>query len=651
MPDERSTDPAAVTASGRRILLADDNADMREYIKRLLSPVWEVETVADGRAALESLRDKRPALLITDVMMPRLDGFGLLEAVRKDPQLRDVPVLMLSARAGEESRLEGLEAGADEYLAKPFTARELVTRVEAQLLRARMRAVEESHARRLASVFEQAPAAIALLRGPDHVFEQANALYLELVQRRSVVGQPVREALPEVVHQGIIALLDQVYRTGRAYRARAQPAVINRGPGGAPEQCAFDFVYQPLLDEHGAVEGIAVVVHDVTELAAARKQAEVANHAKDEFLAMLGHELRNPLMPIMTALELIKQRGQDAAHREHRIIERQVEHLVTLVDDLLDVSRITRGKLQLHKSRTELHEILSKAIETASPLLEKRRHTLVVDVPRSGLPVDGDARRLAQVFANLLNNAAKYTEPAGTIRIVGAIEGDLAVVRVRDNGIGIASDMLPRVFDLFMQERQALDRAQGGLGLGLAIVRSLVELHGGTVWAASDGVGRGAELTVALPLAATASRPERPAASPAISSVAPACARVLIVDDNEDIALMISDLLTLWGYETRFAHDGLSALALGESFEPHVAVLDIGLPVMDGYELARRCSEHPGLTRTRLIAVTGYGQEQDRQRAKAAGFAAHLVKPVDPERLRKVLEELSEPVRRAAAGS
>jgi signal transduction histidine kinase/CheY-like chemotaxis protein len=524
---------------------------------------------------------------------------------------------------------------------KPFTARELITRVEAQLLRARVRVVEESHARRLASVFEQAPAAIALLRGPDHVFEQANAFYLELVQRRSVVGLPVRQALPEVVHQGIIELLDQVYRTGVAYRARALPVVINRGADGAPQQCAFDFVYQPLLDARGMVEGIAVVVHDVTELATARKQAEVANVAKDEFFAMLGHELRNPLMPIMTALELIKQRGDGVAHREHQIIERQVQHLVTLVDDLLDVSRITRGKLQLHKARIELHEVLSKAIETASPLLEKQGHALTVDMPRSGLPVDADPGRLAQVFANLLNNAAKYTEPRGKITITGSIEGEHAVVRVRDNGIGIAPEMLPRVFDLFMQERQALDRAQGGLGLGLAIVRSLVELHGGVVSAESSGPGQGAQLTVTLPVAVNASAGAQAVEPSAVSSVAPASARVLIVDDNEDIALMISDLLTLWGYETRFAHDALSALAIGESFEPHAAVLDIGLPVMDGYELARRCREHPGLSRTRLIAVTGYGQEQDRKLAQAAGFAAHLVKPVDPDRLRKVIEELS----------
>jgi signal transduction histidine kinase len=648
-PSRTTHDSVSGSSVAKRIVLADDNSDMREYIRRLLAPFWEIEAVQDGRTALESIRRKRPALLITDVMMPELDGFGLLQAVRSDPQLSGLPVLMLSARAGEESRLEGIERGADDYLAKPFTARELIARIEAQLLRTRVRAVEEAHARRLASVFAQAPTAIALLRGPDHVFELANPLYLELINHRKVVGLALGQALPELVEQGIVALLDQVYRTGEAVRTRSLPVELNRVAGGAAEQCIFDFVYQPMLNDDGQVEGIAVVANEVTELAIARKLAEVASVAKDEFFAMLGHELRNPLMPIMTALELIKQRGDTSAHREHRIIERQVSHLVTLVDDLLDVSRITRGKLQLNKTRLELHEVIAKAIETASPLLEKQRHTLHVAVPASGLAVDADPGRLAQVFANLINNAAKYTEPGGRVSIAGQREGDEAVIRVRDTGIGIAPEMLSKVFDLFAQERQALDRAQGGLGLGLAIVQSLVRLHGGTVAATSDGPGQGAELTVRLALApseqASAQRPSAvvPAALPSKGSK-----RVLVVDDNEDIALMISELLSAWGYEARYAHDAISALALAESFQPDAAVLDIGLPVIDGYELAKRFVQHPKLRHIRLVAVTGYGQEEDRRRARTAGFVEHLVKPVDLERLRRAIDASAEPARQAA---
>jgi len=647
-PSRNTHDFISGSGVAKRIVLADDNSDMREYIRRLLSPFWEVEAVQDGRSALESIRRKRPALLITDVMMPELDGFGLLQAVRNDPQLSGLPVLMLSARAGEESRLEGIERGADDYLAKPFTARELIARVEAQLLRARVRAVEDAHARRLAVVFAQAPVAIAILRGPDHVFELANPFYLELINHRPVVGLPLRQALPEVVEQGIVALLDQVYSSGEAFRARALAVELNRGEGGAPELCIFDFVYQPMLNDDGQVEGIAVVANEVTELATARKLAEVASVAKDEFFAMLGHELRNPLMPIMTALELIKQRGDTSAHREHRIIERQVSHLVTLVDDLLDVSRITGGKLQLNKSRLELHEVIGKAIETASPLLERQRHTLHVSVPATGLTVDADPGRLAQVFANLINNAAKYTEPGGRVSIVGEREGDEAVIRVRDTGIGIAPEMLPKIFDLFVQERQALDRAQGGLGLGLAIVQSLVRLHGGTVTAKSDGPGQGAELTVRLSLASSERASERPSAVVPAAVPSNGSKRVLVVDDNEDIALMISELLSAWGYEARYAHDAITALALAETFEPDAAVLDIGLPVIDGYELAKRFAQHPKLRHTRLVAVTGYGQEEDRKRAHTAGFVEHLVKPVDLDRLRRAIDARSEPSRQAA---
>jgi signal transduction histidine kinase/DNA-binding response OmpR family regulator len=637
---EPSAELATPAPTGRRVLLADDNADMRDYIRRMLAPLWEIETVSNGREALEAIRRKRPALLIADVMMPELDGFGLLSTIRSDAQLRDLPVVMLSARAGEEARLEGLEAGADEYLVKPFTSRELIAHVEAQLMRARVREVERALERRLTSVFEHAPVAVAILRGPDHVYELANPSYMALIGHRPVVGQALRDALPELVDQGIEALLDGVFRTGEPFQSHSLSVTLNRGVNGEPEQCVFDFVYHPMRDHEGAVEGIAVVAYDVTELAVARKQAEVASLAKDEFLAMLGHELRNPLAPIMTALQLIKERRDGTADREHRIIERQVNHLVALLDDLLDVSRITQGKLQLHKQSIELHEIVAKAIETASPLLEKQRHALQLDVPREGLAVHADPARMAQVFGNLLINAAKYTPEGGVIAISGTADNGDAIIRVTDNGIGIAPDMLPRVFEMFVQERQALARTQGGLGLGLAIVNSLVKLHDGAVSAHSEGPSKGTEITVRLPL----TRLERSSAPAPAAHVRRAAAikrdkRVLIVDDNEDVALMVSELLHTWGYDTRFAHDAMSAIALAERFEPHVAVLDIGLPVIDGYELAKRFAQHPKLARTRLVAVTGYGQEQDRKLAHAAGFAAHLVKPVDPERLREVIEQ------------
>ncbi len=359
--------------------------------------------------------------------------------------------------------------------------------------------------------------------------------------------------------------------------------------------------------------------------------AEAASRAKDEFMAMLGHELRNPLAPILTALQLLRLRGDVGSEHERVVIERQVRHLTRLVDDLLDVSRIASGKVELKLVPVETAEIVARASEMASPLLEERAHTLTVDVPRSGLPMIVDPARLSQVIANLLTNAARYTPPGGAISVTGALDGEDIHVAVRDSGIGIAAEVLPTVFDLFVQGRQASDRAEGGLGLGLAIVRNLVERHGGRVRAESDGLGRGSTFGVWVPCAPMrADQAPLPAQPAGTAAVAPSRrSRVLIVDDNEDAADMLASVLSMRGHETRVAHDGVEALRMCEDFTPHAAFLDLGLPVMDGYELAGRLRDQPGLAEIRLIAVTGYGQESDRRRTAAAGFHHHLVKPVD----------------------
>jgi signal transduction histidine kinase len=363
-----------------RVLVADDNADMRDYLVRLLEQEgFTVEAVADGAQALAAATTRRHDLVLADVMMPNLDGLGLLHRLRADPRTRTLRVILLSARAGEESRIEGLRAGADDYLVKPFSAKELVARVVTHLERSRLH--RAAH-------------------------EQMNEL---------------------------------------------------------------------------------------------RAAAEVANRAKDEFLAMLGHELRNPLAPISTVLHLMRQRGGVALEREQAVLERQVGQMVRLVDDLLDVSRIIQGKIELDRAHIEVSEIVARALETASPLLEQREHRLTVSVAHAGLRVDGDLGRLAQVVSNLLTNAAKYTERGGRITVAAERSDAEIVIRVTDDGIGIARELLPRVFEMFVQERQALDRSQGGLGLGLAIVRSLVVLHGGSITAHSEGEGQGSEITVRLP--------------------------------------------------------------------------------------------------------------------------------------------------------
>ena len=655
-------DPAAAAA---HVLVVDDNADMRDYLVRLLSRHWSVAWAQDGLDALDAVRRRRPDVVLTDVMMPRLDGFGLLNALRADASTADVPVIMLSARAGEEARVEGVQAGADEYLVKPFSARELIARVSAQLRlaeAARERAdllAREQHAReaaeyqrrQLRAVFDQAPTLIAVFRGPDHVIELANHLICQAWGRpqHELLGRRFYDAVPEAGDQAWRTLLDGVYLTGEPYIGRDTEAQFERN--GRRETSYYDFVWAPLRDG-GQVDGVIVVATDVTdqviarrELSGLREAAEAANRAKDEFLAMLGHELRNPLAPILTALQLLKLRGVEAAERERAIIERQVRHLVTLVDDLLDVSRITRGKVDLKRVPVELAEVVAKAIEMASPLLEQQRHDLRVEVPRSGLTLLGDPNRLAQVVANLLNNAAKYTEPGGIVQLSAGLEGDAVALRIRDTGVGIAPEMLPRVFDVFVQEGQTLARSRGGLGLGLAIARSLVTQHGGTIAAESDGPGRGSTFIIRLPHVSAPATLAMPLNAPTVADAAGAAVprRVLVVDDNVDAAELLAEVLASFGCAVRTVHDGPAALVAAEAFKPDVALLDIGLPVMDGYELARRLAQHPMLADVRLVAVTGYGQRQDRERSARAGFHAHLVKPLDATQLHSTLTQLASP--------
>jgi PAS domain S-box-containing protein len=395
----------------------------------------------------------------------------------------------------------------------------------------------------------------------------------------------------------------------------------------------------PLRDPDGKPRGSIGAFVDVTRLKQAEAALREADRRKDDFLALLSHELRNPLAPILTAAQLMQMRGDVATPREREVIIRQVQHLVRLVDDLLDVSRVARGKVTLAKRPLELVTVVAKAVEATAPLLEQRRHNLEVSVPSEGLLVDADETRLTQVVSNLLTNAARYTGSGGRIEVAAAREGGEVVLRVRDNGMGIEPALLPHIFEMFVQGARGSDRAQGGLGLGLALVQTLTALHGGSVSARSEGIGRGSEFTLRLP-SFTPRDEAAPGAEPTGHRPAARGQRVLVVDDNRDGAEMVSDLLEDAGYDVRLASDPSQALSLVDAFRPQVAILDIGLPVMDGYTLARelrqRLSDEPPL----LIALTGYGQEQDRRRSAEAGFTLHLVKPVDPDKLTHVVDAL-----------
>jgi signal transduction histidine kinase len=367
------------------------------------------------------------------------------------------------------------------------------------------------------------------------------------------------------------------------------------------------------------------------------ERARLADRRKDEFLAMLGHELRNPLAPIVTALALMELKSNGTLQNERAVIRRQVDHLTRLVNDLLDVSRITRGKIQLNREVLEIGSVLAKAIEMASPLLEKQMQKLVIDVPTHGLAVNADASRLAQVFQNLLTNAAKYSDKHSKIELSARKHGEEVIIEVRDQGIGISPELKPRLFDLFVQGERALDRSEGGLGIGLSVAKSLCELHSGKIEVSSEGVGRGSTFTVTVPLASQ----ETPAVTSGSIELAPRSARttrVLVVDDNIDAARTLQELLTMRGHEVAVASDGLSALNLAREFRPLIALLDIGLPVIDGYELCRRLQEELGRDAVCTIAVTGYGQDSDGLRAREAGFDHHLVKPVALDALIPLIE-------------
>jgi signal transduction histidine kinase len=362
---------------------------------------------------------------------------------------------------------------------------------------------------------------------------------------------------------------------------------------------------------------------------------------KDEFLATLAHELRNPLAPIRNALGVLRlQRlGDPVVEQLGGMMGRQVALMVRLIDDLLDVSRITRGKIELRKELVDVARVAADAVETARPLIQERRHHLETALPAEPLRLEADPARLAQVIANLLNNAAKYTEPGGRIRLAAERQDGEAVVRVRDTGIGVRPEMLPKIFDLFQQADRPEGRVSEGLGIGLTLVKRLVELHGGRVSAHSAGPGQGSEFVVRLPLPAAPGLVRAPSSRPTRGAAGAAGRRVLIVEDNADAADSLALLLRALGHEVRVVGDGPAALEAASSFRPDVALLDIGLPEMDGYEVARRLRRDPALGDAVLVALSGYGQEEDRRRSHAAGFDVHLVKPVDLEGLQALLAD------------
>jgi signal transduction histidine kinase/CheY-like chemotaxis protein len=507
----------------------------------------------------------------------------------------------------------------------------LCTETTQQVLTERRLAAERE---RFAQLFEQAPSFMAVLRGPQHRIELVNPGYLRLIGHRDVVGKTVVEALPESIAQGYVERLDEVYRSGKAYSASGSRYTVRASPDGPMVDRYLDFVYQPITDSDGSVSGIFVEGFDTTGRKLAELALQDANQRKDEFLAMLAHELRNPLAPIRNAAEILARTTpeQSDSYVVVNMIRRQADQLTRLVDDLMDVSRISQGRIDLKKETLNVATCIDQALETVGPLFQEKQQNVSMTADYEPLHVIGDMTRLVQSLVNVLTNAAKYSDRGGRIRIHTRGSPEYVFIEVSDNGAGISAELLPQIFELFVQGDRTLDRAQGGLGIGLAVVKKLIEMHGGQITARSDGLGWGSTFELRLP------RARAPAAADAVTASSKVSARrVMIVDDNVDAADSLALLLGMEGHETVCVYSAAAALQRVTGFAPDVILLDIGLPDTDGYEVARRLHALPGCAAIKLIALTGYGQADDRERALAAGFEAHLVKPVDLGALARLL--------------
>ena len=635
-------EPPAGAAGAQKmacVLLVDDNRDMREYVTRLLSRRFSVISAEDGQAALELIdRGIRPDLVLSDVMMPRLDGFGL-KAMRARPATSTTPVIFLSARAGEEARIEGIDVGADDYLIKPFSARELTARIDTHIRLSRLRRAATEHIKiseeRLRIAIDEAG-----MGTWDHdlrsgEFRWSVSLYRLLGLAPNESNLSTVEAWRERVHPADVGAVEAAFAKSRETRSLfSHEYRIIRVDNGAVRWLRV--LGRFLYDESGMPERNVGVVFDDTD----RKEAEIAlreaDRRKDVFLATLAHELRNPLAPIRNAAQILGSPGLGSEQLQwaQNVIQRQVKHMAWLLDDLLDVARITQGKLELKKRIITLNSVVDSAVEAALPLLESKSHQLTVNLPAEPVTLEADLLRFSQVLSNLLTNAAKYTDPGGRIAVTGRIEGVMLSLSIKDNGIGIPAESLKGIFAMFSQVAGVSTRSEGGLGIGLALVNGLIELHGGTVEARSAGLGQGSEFIVKVPVAATGV-----AAAPVAATVTPARVgrRILVADDNQDAAVSLAMILEMAGHEVRVVHDGRAALSVAQTFRPDTILLDIGMPQLNGYEVAQALRQEPWGAGMHLIALTGWGQESDRQRAIDAGFDRHLTKPVNTDALEAYL--------------
>jgi PAS domain S-box-containing protein len=624
------------------LLNINDNDANRYVVTRMLRVAgFQVLEGGTGAEALRLATEEGPDLVILDVKLPDLNGIEVCRQLKADPRTANIAVLHLSANyVRTENKVEGLESGADGYLTQPVDAAELLATVRS-LLRMR-RAEEEARAAALQwkTTFDSLGDGVCLLDREGRVM-RANRAFVALLglPEVQVLGCPFEKLMRTACGE---AELPPSCREALACRGEAEVCLGERW---------YRVAANPVESARGVVTGAVRILTDITprrELEDALRQRAAdlaeADRRKDEFLAMLAHELRNPLAAIVNALHLARaSRLEEKESKALRVMVRQSQHMARMVDDLLDVSRFNRGHIELKRAAVDLRQVVQHSVEARRQALEDKGLHLEVSLPGSvSLWLDGDVTRLEQVVSNLLDNATKYTEPGGHVFVGVTVEsegkGRQAVLRVRDTGIGMSPALMARVFELFVQGEQQLDRSRGGLGIGLTLVRRLVQLHGGTVSVHSEGEGRGSELTVRLPLSAEQVVPA-PLPEKASDSEEPATRRVLLVEDNEDTREVLRELLEMWGHRVEVAEDGFRGVQLFASLRPHIALVDLGLPGMDGFQVARRIRESEGGQDVFLVALTGYSGEH-RTQALEAGFNLHLVKPVQPDELERLLEQL-----------
>jgi len=622
-----------------RVLLVEDSEDDAELVLlRLEKDGYDVthervQTAVDLKAALVG---KTWDVVISDHFMPGFISTEALAIVKASGV--DLPFIIVSGAIGEDVAVAAMRAGADDFLLKDRLAR-LAPAIERELRETderQARKEAEASARQLAAIVESSDDAIIGITlegtitswnaGAERIFGYAS---------EEVTGRPIFILVPPERQMEESEMLDRLVRGERV----AHFETVRLGKNN--RRVDISLTLSPIRDDFGTIIGASKIGRDISEQKRIRETLKEANRRKDEFLAMLAHELRNPLASIGNATQIFGMLAPPipSLRQAQEMSERQMRHLTRLVDDLLDVSRITLGKITLANGPANINEAIMAAIDINRHLIESKHHRLETQLMISpSASIEGDATRLAQIFGNLLNNAAKYTEDGGTISILAQDEGNEVVVRIKDSGIGIAADILPGIFDLFTQADRSLDRAQGGLGIGLSLAKSLVELHGGSVDVYSEGSGKGSEFVVRLPVLSTS---VEFAMSPLIENITndSKSIRVLVVDDNADSVDSMAVLLELQGYQVSKAQAGLEALDIARKFCPHIVLLDIGLPGMDGFEVARQMRKIPETQGAFIIALTGYGQADDFKRSRDAGFDYHLVKPVELSVLKKVILE------------